>query len=329
MNIGGWAMRAMPAMWAMCALGAALWIVLQAAPALAEVTRAGACEALPLRGEPVAAAAVLAAVSAPAAWALALERFRGGCRPANYQEAAVAMKAAAEAGHACAAGARGLMLARGWGVPRDVVAARERVHESAAGGCVRAPYWAWLVSRDSGRPTAPSTTRDPLNAGAALGDGHALNALGALEEAEGQRDDARALYQRAAALGNLTAVQNLARLQRHASRHGERAELAELVRQADQGDAQAMYLLARRLHEGDGVAVNAVEALRRYQRAAQLGHAAAREMVDLIHARIGPRGVLRPATLAELSRVELRSDELNKTRGLTQPLEDDDPFAGL
>ena len=309
----------------MRALGAALWIVLQALPARAEVTRSPGCDALPWRAEPVAVEAMPTPVSAQAAWALALERFRGGCRPANYQEAAVAMKAAAEAGHACAAGARGLMLARGWGVPRDAGAARERLQESADGGCARAPYWAWLVSRTGSRPAA----RDPLNAGAALGDGHALNALGALEEADGQRDDARALYQRAAAMGNLTALQNLARLQRHASRHGERADLAELVRQADQGDAQAMYLLARRLHEGDGVAVNAVEALRRYQRAAQLGHAAAREMVDLIHARIDPRGVLRPATLAELSRVELRSDELNKTRGLTQPLEDDDPFAGL
>lgn len=306
----------------------ALWLAVQVMPVMAEVTRASPCAAPVLRSE-AAASEAAAAASGEAAWAMALERFRGGCRPANYQEAAVAMKAAADAGHPCAIGAWGLMLGRGWGVPRDTFAARERTQESADRGCLRAPYWAALVLGASARPAALQAAREQLTVGAALGDGHALNALGALHETDGLRDDARLLYQRAAALGNLTATHNLARLQRHVSRGAERPELAELVRRADAGDAQAGYLLARRLHAGDGVAINAAEALQRYQRAAQLGHAAAREMLDLIHARIGPRGRLQVTAVAELARVELRSDELNKTRGLTQPLEDEDPWAGL
>lgn len=295
------------------ALACALLIVWQAAPVQADVMPASLCDAPPSAG----------------AWAVAQERFRGLCRPANYQEAALAMKNAADAGNACAAGALGLMTGQGWGVPRDTASARVQLQASAERGCLRVPYWTWLLLKASARPATQQEAHEHLTLGAALGDGHALNALGAWHESAGRRDEAHALYQRAAAAGNLTARQNLARLQRQVSRSSERPELAELIRQADQGNAQAMYLLARRLHQGDGVAVNHVEALQRYQHAAQLGHAAAREMLDLIHARIGPRGRLRPGTLAELSRVELRRDELNKTRGLTQPLQDEDPLAGL
>lgn len=316
-------------MMAMKALGCALLIAMQVTPVQAEVMQAGPCDALALRTQAAIWATEPAPPPADAAWALAQERLRGVCRPANYQEAALAMKSAADAGHPCASGALGLMIGQGRGMPRDTAAARELLQTSAGRGCVRAPYWTWLVLKASGRPATQQKASEQLEVGAALDDGHALNALGALREAAGQRDEARILYLRAVAFGNLTARQNLARLQRHFSRVSERPGLGELVRHADQGDAQATYLLARRLHEGDGVAANHVEALQRYQRAAQLGHAAAREMLDLIHARNGPIGPLRPAVMAELSRVELRSDELNKTRGLTQPIEDDDPLAGL
>ena len=221
------------------------------------------------------------------------------------------------------------MLARGWGVAPDLAAARERLQASKELGCTRAPYWAWLVQRTDTRPAVQQAAREQLDAGAALGDGHALNALGAWHDADGQREAAHGFYERAAAAGNLTALQNLARLRRQSARGTERAEAAELSRRADQGDAQAAYRLARRLHAGDGMAADYAAALRLYERAAQLGDAAARDMLALIRARIGPNGHRRAGAVAALSRLELRSDELDKSRGVTQPLEDDDPFAGL
>lgn len=265
---------------------------------------------------------------ASAAWRAALASFRGDCSASNYGQTLGFVQTAANAGHACATGAWGLMLVRGWGVVRDLPQARELLEKSAQAGCKRAHYWSWLADEASARPQSRERALGQLVQGADLGDGHALNALGVVREINAQRDDARALYVRAASAGNATARTNIARLARYFSQSTEKPSLAVLTQRAKAGQAQAQYLLARRFHQGDGVAVNYVQALSWYQQAAQKGNPAAREMLALVQARLD--NATSPAVvLAGLSMIDINSDELNKKRGVMQPIEDTDPFAGL
>jgi TPR repeat protein len=288
----------------------------------------------PIRGTPLARldadlTARARAGDASAAWRAALASFRGDCRAPNYGEALGYVQTASRAGHACATGAWGLMLVRGWGVARDLPQARELLERSAQAGCARALYWAWLMDAYAVRPQARESALEHLARGAELGDGHALNALGIVREVDARRDEARALYTRAANAGNATARMNLARLARYFSQSIEKPSLAVLTQRAESGQAEAQYLLARRLHQGDGVAVNYVQALQWYQKSAQKGFAASREMLALVQARLGVSAAPSAMVLADLSLIDVSSDELNKKRGVVQPIEDIDPFAGL
>jgi TPR repeat protein len=264
-----------------------------------------------------------------AAWRAALANFRGDCSASNYAQALGLLQTAAQAGHACATGAWGLMLARGWGASRDLPEARELLGRAAQAGCRRAHYWSWLADESSPRPQTREQARARLVQGAELADGHALNALGTVREADGERDAARALYARSAQAGNATARVNLARLARYFSKTSEKPSMESLLRRANSGEAQAQYLLARRYHQGDSVAVNYVQAMKWYQEAAQKGNAAAREMLTLVQARAGSQMQVVAFAFADLAQVDVSSDEINKQRGLSQPVEDTDPFAGL
>jgi uncharacterized protein len=265
---------------------------------------------------------------ASAAWRAALATFRGDCAASNYGQALGFIQIAAQAGHACATGAWGLMLVRGWGVSRDLPQARDLLERSAQAGCKRSYYWSWLADELAARPQTRERALAKLMQGADLGDGHALNALAVVREIDGQRDDARKLYLRAANAGNATARTNLARLARFFSQSTEKPTVASLSQRAEAGEPQAQYLLARRLHQGDGTSVNFVQALKWYQLSAQKGNPAAREMLALLQARLA-NGTAPATVLANLSMVEVNSDELNKKRGVTQPIEDTDPFAGI
>ncbi len=265
---------------------------------------------------------------ATAAWRAALASFRGDCSASNYGQTLGFVQTAAQAGHACATGAWGLMLARGWGTARDLPQARELLEKSAQSGCKRAYYWSWLADEMAARPQTRERALGQLAQGADLGDGHALNALAVVREVNAQRDEARALYVRAASAGNATARTNIARLTRYFSQSTEKPSHAALTQRAKAGQAQAQYLLARRFHQGDGVSVNYVQALSWYQEAAHKGNPAAREMLTLVQARLD--NATSPAVvLAGLSMIDINSDELNKKRGVMQPIEDTDPFAGL
>lgn len=295
--------------------------VLLSPPATVAKERHGRCAGV---------AAVTELAEGEQAWRLALERFQGLCRPRNHTETVRALRQAAELGHVCAVGALGLMQGLGWGTERDLPQARALIRQSMALGCIRAPYWAWRVETAAQRPPRSRLQAVVLlEEGAQLEDGHALNALGAWHETQGRAELAREGYARAAARGNGTARHNQARLERLRLRGADRPALDSLKQQAAEGDSQATYLLARRLHAGDGVAVNFNEAIRRYQQAAQLGDAASREMLVLIRATAGPSGDLDEQRMAALVALELPGDELHKARGVTQPLEDEDPFAGL
>lgn len=278
---------------------------------------------------PVGARPGLPGVAAQAHWRYAVARFNGQCPPRNHTEAATHFQLAAQAGHVCALGAWGLMRVRGWGTLRSPAQGREQLLEAAQSGCARAWYWAWLAEGSFARPEVHARTEAGLALGAADGDGHALNALGSVREVAGERELARQLYEQARAAGNTTAQHNLARLARLAARDAQRPTHAMLDAQAERGDASAQYGLARRFHQGDGVAVNYVQALAWYQKAALQGHIAARNMLALVQARMGSAQPGDLTALAELAGLELTSDELNKPRGVAQPIEDEDPFAGL
>jgi TPR repeat protein len=263
------------------------------------------------------------------AWRAAMVSFRGDCRASNYGETLGYLQTAAQAGHACAVGAVGLMQGKGWGTARDLSSARESLERAVQAGCKRAHYWAWLVDENSGRPQTRQRAMEQLELGAAAADGHALNALGVVRETSDRRNESRQLYQQAANQGNTTARQNVARLQRFFAQTSEKLSLQTLQQRAQGGDAAGQYLLARRLHQGDGVASNYSQAFKLYQQAAQKGYPAAREMLQLLQARLLASTAHEAAVWADLSLVELRSDELLKSRGLVQPVEDTDPFAGL
>jgi TPR repeat protein len=263
-----------------------------------------------------------------AAWRAAKVSFRGDCRASNYGESLIYFKLAAQAGHACAVGAVGLMHGKGWGAARDLGVARESLERAIQLGCKRAHYWAWLVDEGAARPQARERAIEHLEQGAATGDGHALNALGVLRETGNRRNESRQLYQQAAAQGNATSRQNIARLQRHFAQTSEKPSLQALQQRAQSSDTTAQYLLARRLHQGDGVAISYAQAFKLYQQATQAGHPAAREMLQLLQARLATSGN-EAAVWADLALVELRSDELLKSRGVVQPIEDKDPFAGV
>jgi uncharacterized protein len=265
---------------------------------------------------------------AQAAWRVALATFRGDCAASNYGQALGFIQIAAQAGHACATGAWGLMLVRGWGVSRDLPQARDLLERGAQAGCKRAYYWSWLADELVARPQTRERALARLMQGADLADGHALNALAVVREIDGQRDEARKLYLRAANAGNATARTNLARLARYFAQSSEKPSLTSLSQRAEAGEPQAQYMLARRLHQGDGTSVNYVQALKWYQQSAQKGYPAAREMLALLQARLA-NGAPEAKVLADLSMVEVNSDELNKKRGVTQPIEDTDPFAGI
>lgn len=316
-HLARWCLRLMPLA---LAAGAQAEFLLSP-PATVAKERHGRCAG-------VAVPAVLA--DGEQAWNLARERFQGLCRPRNHTEAVRALQQAAALGHVCAVGALGLMQGLGWGTERDPPQARTLIRQSVVLGCIRAPYWGWLVETAAQRPPRSRLQAFTLlEEGARMDDGHALNALGAWHETLGQAALARDWYGRAAARGNGTARHNLARLERLRLRGAERPALDHLKQRAGQGDPQALYLLARRLHAGDGVAVNFSEAIRRYQQAALLGDTASHDMLILIRASAGPSGDLDEQRMAALVAVELSGDELNKARGVTQPLEDEDPFAGL
>lgn len=271
---------------------------------------------------------------ASAAWRAALASFRGECRSPNYNEMAAYMQLAYQAGHACATGALGLMTARGWGVQRDLPQARELIERSIQAGCNRAYYWSWLADESAPNPGARERARSHLTQGADRNEGHSLNALAVQREVDNQRDEARKLYLRAANAGNATARLNLARLARYFAQSSEKPSIASLQQRAQGGEAQAQYLLARRFHQGDGISPNYVQALKWYEQAAAKGNAPAREMMQLVQARLGGAALANPslvnlAIMSDLAYVDLAQDELNKKRGVAQPIEDTDPFAHL
>jgi TPR repeat protein len=266
-----------------------------------------------------------------AAYTVALRYFEGTCVQRSYAEAYRWFAIAAAAGHACALAAASHLRAEGLGVERDPTAAREGLRAAQGAGCERAYYLQATLEEQSPRPERRQLARDLLERGAALDDGHALNLLGVQREIDNDRQTAEVLYRRAAAVGNRAGRVNLQRLDRYFSRHQRRESLASLRAHAAAREPAAQFALARRYHRGDGVAIDYVAAIRLYRLAAEAKLSPAVEMLNLILSRADPRqpGGIDPAWMQRLAYHELATDERGKSRGVLQPVIDDDPFYGM
>ncbi len=262
-----------------------------------------------------------------AAFLVARRYFDGDCVRRSHAEAFRWFEAAAAAGHGCAAAAASYLRAGGLGVERDPAAARAGLHDARAAGCARAFYLQALVEDRTLRPERRQLARELLERGAALGDGHALNALGAERERDDDRHAAETLYGRAARAGNRAAPVNLARLDRYFSRRERRESLDSLHRRAALREPAAAFALAQRYHRGDGVTADYASAIRLYRVAAEARHAGAAEMLALVLSRTDPRtGSIDIGWMRILAYAPLANDESGKSRGVSQPVVDDDPF---
>ncbi len=266
-----------------------------------------------------------------AAYTVALRYFEGTCVHRSFTEAHRWFVSAAAAGHACALAAASHLRAEGLGVERDPAAAREGLRAAHGAGCARAPYLQAVLEEQSPRPERRRLARELLEDGAALDDGHSLNLLGVHREIDGDRQSAEALYRRAAAAGNRAARVNLQRLDRYFSRHERKESLESLRARVEAREPAAQFALAQRYHRGDGVVIDYVAAIRLYRRAAEAQHPPAVEMLNLILSRADPRrpGGIDPAWMQRLAYLELATDERGKSRGVLQPVIDDDPFYGM
>lgn len=262
-----------------------------------------------------------------AAFLVAVRYFDGDCVRRSYAEALRWFDTAAAAGHWCAAAAASWLRAEGLGAERDPAVARAGFRGAQAAGCARAFYLQALVEDRTLRPERHKLARELLERGAALGDGHALNALGAERERDDDRPAAEALYRRAAQVGNRAAPVNLGRLERWFSRRERRESLESLRHRAALREAAAAFALAQRYHRGDGVTADYTAAIRLYRLAAELRHPPAAEMLALVLSRTDPRtGGVDVAWMRVLAYAALASDESGKSRGVSQPVIDDDPF---
>jgi TPR repeat protein len=265
-----------------------------------------------------------------AAYTVALRYFEGTCVQRSFAEA-YRWFAAAAAGHACALAAASHLRAEGLGVERDPAAAREGLRAAQAAGCARAYYLQAALEEKSARPERRQLARELLERGAGLDDGHALNLAGVYREVDGDRQGAEALYRRAVAAGNRAARVNLQRLDRYFSRHERKESLESLRARVTAREPSAQFALAQRYHRGDGLAVDYVAAIRFYRLAAEAKYPPAVEMLNLILSRADPRqpGGIDPAWMQRLAYHELATDERGKSRGVLQPVVDEDPFYGM
>ena len=69
--------------------------------------------------------------------------------------------------------------------------------------------------------------------------------------------------------------------------------------------AESSWLQARRNHRGEGIAINYVEAIRLYKKAADLGHLQAKKMLDLIFSQSADMGAINIFWMQRLSRMDV------------------------
>jgi len=249
----------------------------------------------------------------------------------DYERAARAFKAAADAGDLRGAMALAYLQTMGLGVTRDLSASRARLQQASAAGIVRADYLLSLLEAMDKRPQSPQRSAMLRESAARRGDPVAENAMGVHYQLQGERVTAELWYQRAAEHGSRSAVQNLANLARS---EVVKEHLAATTRAAEsgQGDAESLFVLAQRHHRGDGVPLDYAQALRLYRAAAAKGSEAARQMLGLIQSRLSADGQIDPVWMRELATANVgaanRKPEAPAALTVAVP-KNDDPLTGL
>ena len=260
-----------------------------------------------------------------------LRAYLGGDTPPDYDRAARAFKAAADAGDTRGAMAFAYLQMMGLGVARDLPAARAKLQQASATGIVRADYLLSLLESMDKRPQSPQRAAMLRESAARRGDAVAENAMGVHYQLQGERVTAELWYQRAADHGSRSAVQNLANLARS---EVVKEQVASTTRAAETGqaDADALFVLAQRHHRGDGVPLDYAQALRLYRAAAAKGSEAAQQMLGLIQSRPSPDGQIDPVWMQELATANVgaanRKPEAPAALTVAVP-KNDDPLSGL
>lgn len=263
--------------------------------------------------------------SANAAWTLGLVHLHGAGVPRSPALAQAWFKRAASHGlQPLAQAGLAWCLIDGCQSPPDPAGARQAIEALRARQPARALYlqW-WLDTRlqplgsvaDAGGvfplPASPAQAL-PMEAllrrAAAAGDAQARVELGIAAVNAADLPAARRHF-RAAASRSPAAAANL-------------RQLAATTAQPPGADAQALRLLAqaRRVHRGDGLPANYVEAVRLYQLAADRGSQPARRMLALIAARRAPDGSIDIGWMAQLARLDTASNLPQLDAGLAAPL---------
>jgi len=260
-----------------------------------------------------------------------LRAYLGSDTPPDYDRAARAFKAAADAGDTRGAMAFAYLQMMGLGVARDLPAARAKLQQASAAGIVRADYLLSLLEAMDKRPQSPQRAAMLRESAARRGDAVAENAMGVHYQLQGERVTAELWYQRAADHGSRSAVQNLANLARS---EVVKEQVATTTRAAETGqaDADSLFVLAQRHHRGDGVPLDYAQALRLYRAAAAKGSEAARQMLGLIQSRPSPDGQIDPVWMQELATANVgaanRKPEAPAALTVAAP-KNDDPLSGL
>jgi TPR repeat protein len=233
--------------------------------------------------------------------------------------------------------------ANGWGQSRDAARARALVHALQQQGfarayCLQAEWDARLPGGAQQR-----SVRALQAQGAEQGDAVCLNAHAAALEEEGHVEAARAAYTKAAEQGHANAAANLARVNDLMEQAKLRRDqtllptLSKLQTQAEQGNAQAQYDLARRLHRGAQAPKDLAQAFYWYSQAAR-SMPQAREVFGLIVAhspalQYGEIDVTALQTLSQLPAVKSIEKQANEAARMPRvqqpPLRDASLLVGI
>jgi hypothetical protein len=208
-----------------------------------------------------------------------LEALRGTHVPRNYGLAIRHLELASARSDARAMTALAMAYANGWGVSRDFSRARDMLQALQR---IQFPRATCLLAEvDSRLPggAAQQRTRALILEGASQNDPFCLNLHGIALETDGSFAAANEAYMAAASAGSTAAARNVQRMQTRLV--SAQNSMIELLTQAEAGNAQAQFDLARRLHRGVGMPRDFAGALRWYREAA-MTHPQAREVLSLI-----------------------------------------------
>jgi TPR repeat protein len=264
------------------------------------------------------------AEQANAAWVLGLLMLHGRGVPADVKRAKYWFQIAWQQGEKKASAGLAWCEMVGCGAPVDEAKARYWRAQLFTINRGRSLYFEWLSQQRSAPLAAMNgfginydklPHRPVLIQAANAGDLHAHIELG-IESASKQRLDEALQYFLFAEKNSTIASSNAEQI---------RAEIADLKSlstlessSADTHESSAgSFALARRYHRGEGIPINYSEAIRLYKKAADLGSAQAKKMLQLIFSQSSENGVINILWMQSLSQIDVSGStpKLSSTLG--------------